>query len=217
MSQAKEFANRHCPFAVNILKGFRNAYKSRNAKRRIHELLKANDEIKVEVGSGNRKGIQGWITLDMCAESDLFWDLRNGLPFPDSSLSKVYSSHFLEHLSYQEGQAFLAECLRALKPEGVISICVPNAQIYLEAYVTNKKLDHDTYFTYGPAYRHTSRMDYVNYTAYMDGEHKYMFDRENLLYLLTAKGFRDARMRDFDPSIDRQARDYESLYAEAYK
>jgi len=30
----------------------------------------------------------------------------------------------------------------------------------------------------------TTQIDCVNHTAYMAGEHKYMFDEENLLYIL---------------------------------
>ncbi len=213
----KEFAEKYCSFVVSPLRSIRSRIKSGLSKSRIRRILRENDDIKVEVGSGNRKGSNGWLTVDLCSDTDIFWDLRYGLPFPDASLSKVYSSHFLEHLTFKEGQAFLDECMRTLKPNGVVSICVPNAQIYLEAYVKKQELEADTYFLYKPAYNYTTRMDYINYTAYMDGQHKYMFDKENLLFLLTSKGFKDARIRDFDPSIDRLARDYESIYAEARK
>ena len=211
----KQFAEKHFSFLVAPVRAMRARIMSQISKVHVRKLLREGKELKIEVGSGNRKGDNGWITVDMCSETDIFWDLRYGLPFPDASLSKIYSSHFLEHLSFQEGQAFFDECMRALKPNGVISICVPNAQIYLEAYVNRKELEKDAFFLYAPAYNDTTRMDYVNYTAYMDGQHKYMFDQENLLFLLSAKGFKDARLRDFDPEIDRQARDYESIYAEA--
>jgi len=32
----------------------------------------------------------------------------------------------------------------------------------------------------GPAWNDTTKIDYVNYTAYMDNDHRYMFDEENL-------------------------------------
>jgi hypothetical protein len=51
----------------------------------------------------------------------------------------------------------------------------------------------------------------------MAGEHKYMFDEENLVFILKSKGFRNVRLREFDPSLDMPERDIESIYAEAEK
>jgi hypothetical protein len=45
----------------------------------------------------------------------------------------------------------------------------------------------------------------------MDGEHKYMFDEENILYILES----NVQLRPFDPSLDMKEREYESIYAEA--
>lgn len=83
--------------------------------------------------------------------------------------------------------------------------------------MSGKYLDPTQYFGYEPAYNHTTRIDYVNYTAYMDGEHKYLFDEENLLYILDLAGFKNAHLRQFDPSIYLKERDFESIYAEAEK
>jgi hypothetical protein len=51
----------------------------------------------------------------------------------------------------------------------------------------------------------------------MDGEHKYMFDEESLLFILGSKGFKNVRLREFDPALDLRERDFESIYAEADK
>jgi hypothetical protein len=53
--------------------------------------------------------------------------------------------------------------------------------------------------------------------AYMDGHHKQMFDEDKLLFVLRSKGFKNVRLRPFDPSLDLEARDYESIYGEAEK
>ncbi len=109
------------------------------------------------------------------------------------------------------------ECRRVLVPGGTFSISVPNARLYIEAYLKSDSLDENTFFTHKPAYNNTTRIDYVNYIAYMDRHHKYMFDEENLLYILKSKGFRNAHLRQFDPSLDVEVREYESIYAEAEK
>jgi predicted SAM-dependent methyltransferase len=141
--------------------------------------------------------------------------MRKGLPFPDNSIAKIYSSHFFEHLSFKEIIKFLDECKRVLVPGGNFSICVPNAKVYIEAYLKSVPLDENTFFKYKPAYNNLSGMDYVNYIAYMDGEHKYMFDEENILCLLRSKNFTNVRLRRFDPNVDLIDRDAVSIYAEA--
>jgi len=202
---------------VNIIKTNRNFSKHQLSKYRIRRLLKGKNKIYIEVGAGDKKGENGWITIDVTKNCDVYWDLRKGLPFPDGSISKIYSSHFFEHLSFKEGQKFLNECLRVLVPGGNFSICVPNARIYIETYLKSDHLDRNYFFGYKPAYNNTTKIDYVNYVAYMDGHHKYMFDEENLIYILKTKGFRNVHIREFDPNLDSKCRDFESIYAEAEK
>lgn len=191
--------------------------KFEKSKRHIRRLLKKGEKIFVEIGAGNKKGNNGWVTIDLTDHCDIYWDLTNGIPFPDESISKIYSSHFFEHLSYNEGQKFLDECFRVLAPGGNFSICVPNARIYIEAYLTNSMLDSNIFFNYQSAYNNTTKIDYVNYTAYMDGHHKYMFDEENLIYILESKRFRNVHLREFNPNVDLIQRNFESIYAEAEK
>jgi predicted SAM-dependent methyltransferase len=186
------------------------------SRQKVKYLIRDRKRIFLEVGAGNKKGVNDWFTIDLKRNCDIFWDLRKGIPFPDESVSKIYSSHFFEHLTFSEGQNFLDECLRVLTKGGIFSICVPNARLYIEAYL-NSDLDTEKFFDYKPAYNNTTKIDYVNYTAYMDGQHKYMFDQENLIYILESKGMRNVHLREFDPSIDLEERDYESIYAEAEK
>ena len=70
---------------------------------------------------------------------------------------------------------------------------------------------------YEPARCGSTRIDLVNYIAYMDGHHHYLFDEENLRAVLMNRGYRDVRLRAFDEALDLPAhRDY-SLYVEAFK
>lgn len=110
----------------------------------------------------------------------------------------------------------MKECKRVLRRGGIFSVCVPNARLYLEAYVMNRSLDENRYFGLNKsAFNRTTRIDYANYTAYMDGQHKYMFDEENLLFIMNSIGFQRVRRRVFNPELDREIRDFESIYAEA--
>lgn len=183
----------------------------------IMKVLKKQEKNYLEIGAGDKKGENGWVTLDLSMKSDICWDLREGIPFPDESIHKIYSSHLFEHLYFDEGQLLLNECLRVLVKDGIFSICVPNARLYIESYLKGNELDRSKFFNYKSAYNNTSRIDYVNYIAYMNKQHKYMFDEENLVAVLEKANFRNVRLREFDPALDKQQRDFESIYAEAQK
>jgi predicted SAM-dependent methyltransferase len=203
---------------INALKQIIHDYlRSKASQKKIQKVLDKRKQIQIEVGAGNKKGNNGWLTIDISNQCDIYWDLRKGLPFPNESITKIYSSHFLEHLSFKESQTFLDECIRVLVHGGVFSICVPNARIYIESYLDPDSQLPEDFFVYKPAFNRTTKIDYLNYIAYMDGHHQYMFDEENLIFLLQSKGFQHVRLREFDPSLDLQMRDFESIYAEALK
>jgi len=208
----------HCPKSViDVMQAVRRAARSRASRQYLRNLINGSNPIKLELGAGNKTGSNGWTTLDLALGSDICCNLAKGLPFPDNSVSDIYSSHFFEHLTYGEARTLMDDCMRVLKPEGRFSICVPNARLYLEAYFGERELTRNGYITYEPAFNHTTKIDYVNYVAYMNGQHKYMFDEENLVHLLQARGFKKVRVRGFDENLDMESRALESIYAEAYK
>jgi SAM-dependent methyltransferase len=55
-------------------------------------------------------------------------DLTYGIPLPDSSVNCVYSAHFFEHLSPEDGKRLFQDVRRVLKPEGVLRVNVPDAE-----------------------------------------------------------------------------------------
>ncbi|MFZ4520876.1 MAG: class I SAM-dependent methyltransferase [Bacteroidales bacterium] len=172
-------------------------------------------EIKLELGAGEKAGTNGWVTLDQNETCDINWNLITGIPFPDESVSIIYSSHVLEHFTYKEITGLLAECRRVLKQGGVISISVPCARFFIDAYVKRDTQYWDNLpLHWMPAYDNTSSLiDLINYIAYMDGHHKYMFDEENLVQILKIHGFQNVQLRDFDPELDSLERKHESIFA----
>ena len=213
----KRLIKSYCPSPVIRLgKGVRHFARLAQSRRLIRRLQNSSLPIKLELGSGRKKGLNGWTTLDLAPGCDLYCDLARGIPFPDNSVVYIYSSHFFEHLTFKQTQVLLDECMRVMSPGGRFSICVPNAKLFLTAYVNNETLDKQ-FLAWAPAHNNTTRMDYVNYIAYMDGAHEYMFDGENLVHILKAKGFRNVRIRDFDEEIDLEGRRHESIYAEGIK
>jgi predicted SAM-dependent methyltransferase len=146
---------------------------------------------------------------------------RRSLPFPDNSVSYIYSSHLFEHFTFPDPMtSILAECVRVLKPYGVFDICVPNARPYIEAYCSGKdEYPHPLELLMTPVIAsHTNgRIDMINYIAYMGGIHRYMFDEENLVSLLRRAGLKGVHLREFNWAYDIGGREHESIYAMGVK
>ncbi len=168
---------------------------------------------RLEIGSGPIKR-SGWLTLDYCRGADVVWNLNKRLPFPDGCFELIYSSHVLEHFEPKQLRSLLSEMQRVLKPGGVMSVCVPDASLYVRAYIDGDPRD---LLRHEPAILSDCPMDYLNYIFYMDGHHHMMFDEKSLRWHVTQAGFREFRMRAFDPTMDSEVRQYESMYAECVK
>lgn len=99
--------------------------------------------LKLNVGSFKTMFHHGWINLD---QHDLYQfaadygykfqqhDLRRGVPFKDDSVDFILASHFLEHLTYDEGVAFLKEARRAMKPGALMRLSMPDALALTKLY-----------------------------------------------------------------------------------
>lgn len=62
-------------------------------------------------------------------------DLSRGIPFPDSKFDVVYHSHVVEHLRRTDVLPFLKECLRVLKPGGILRVATPDLERLCESYL----------------------------------------------------------------------------------
>lgn len=179
-------------------------------------ILKKSKKILLEIGSGNKKGKNGWVTIDLHG-ADIIHDLKKGIPLPEASVDEIYASHVLEHISFKDLIILLEEIHRVLKENGKFSVSVPDASLYIRSYVNMQKFLPEEEL-YQPAVVDTgSLMDQINYIAYMDQEHKYLFDKQNLVNTLKKIPFKKVELRTFDQNIDMKSRDFESIYAIAIK
>jgi predicted SAM-dependent methyltransferase len=189
----------------------------RKSARKAKGLL-GDSPLKLNCGSGTFLK-PGWVNIDMEAKvAELQLDLREKLPFPDSSVSYIYSEHFFEHLEYPvETSTFLAESLRVLIPGGHFRVGVPDTEWPLIAYVRE---DHN-YFRlarerWHPAYCDT-KMHSINYHFRQGSQHKYAYDYETLAKLLAQAGFAQVQRSEFDPELDSEHRRIGTLYVSANK
>ena len=79
-----------------------------------------------------------WINLDYVSSDPHVRraNLLGTLSFDSNSISLVYSSHFLEHIPFNQVPSFLKECYRVLKPGGVIRLVLPDFEEMCREYLT---------------------------------------------------------------------------------
>lgn len=210
------------------LNSFRDYFLAKRGERKIRQIKQSNP-LKIEFGASGKR--EGWVTIGLDSNSDIIYDIRNGIPFAENSIDEIYTSHLIEHLEYKEIIHFLTQCLRFLKSGGNIKICVPDTSIYMAMANDNNEFIRrmeenlrEGSRSFGeliektnPFFKYHSSLSILNYIAYMNGQHKYMFDKTELISILKHVGFSMVKEEDFDPVIDLEIRKWESLHIIAIK
>ncbi|KKS96080.1 MAG: hypothetical protein UV73_C0012G0108 [Candidatus Gottesmanbacteria bacterium GW2011_GWA2_43_14] len=136
-------------------------------------------------------------------------DCRKKLPFSDSTVDFIYSSHFLEHLYRFQAIELLKDCKRILKPNGIIRIVVPDLAILAEKYLKNDKVFYNKLLSDSERKNTISKYladEFVNnFNGYESWDksnliqkiqrlfirgHLWMYDYESLKNILITLGFR---------------------------
>ena len=130
-------------------------------------------------------------------------DLRKKFPWEDNSVDVVYSSHTLEHLSKSEGQHFLTECHRVLKPNGIIRIIVPDlraiANKYMQGEIAADEMLDELYVSYESPNDGALKQKLAPFIRF---PHKCMYDTPTLLRIMSEIGFEVASKHAFESEID---------------
>src|SRR6266566_7583623 len=87
-------------------------------------------------------GQHSFTTVDL-ENGDIIHDLRDTpLPFPDNSVEVIHCSATLEHLLKQEAINLIKDCYRILEPGGVLTLMVPDMDIFIEGHLTGDWSKH---------------------------------------------------------------------------
>lgn len=163
---------------------------------------------RLHLGCGGNR-FEGWINADTSPSSELIVYMERRLPFRDACLSRIYSEHVLEHVSYEVGLAFLRETLRVLEPGGVIRVAVPDLEDLVEGYVQS---DWRTRFDWvqWPEYAFLkSRAQMLN-VGFRWWGHQHLYDREELERLFLEAGYRNLNFPSHGDSVHEDLRSLET-------
>lgn len=113
-----------------------------------------------------------------------FFNLQNGVPMLSDYANVIYCSHFLEHLSKNDGRYFLKECFRTLKSEGLLRIAVPDLDIAMEIYQKGEvERMQDLFFYTSPNWDMAA--------------HKYNYNFKYIQEVLSGIGFKDIKKMSY--------------------
>jgi predicted SAM-dependent methyltransferase len=94
-------------------------------KEKIKQLISQKNIVIIELGPGLSKKYEDAIDIVDLPGVDIVADVQKGLDFiPESSVDKIYSSHFMEHIDNLEST--MMEFQRVLKPGGELLTIVPH-------------------------------------------------------------------------------------------
>jgi len=201
------------------------------------------NELKLNIGCGT-SGIAGWCNIDNSPTvllsriplgRRLFrtpaWprdvrriDAIRGLPFADSSVTYIYSSHLLQGLIYEDSLFLIKESFRVLRPDGVLRIAVPDLERVIKDYLADRDVLASHKLMRRLSLKGSAIRDLLRQGRGYQQRYRQMFDGRSLTHLFTAGGFKNPEVRGFKQSripeidaIEVEQRKNESLYVEASK
>lgn len=160
------------------------------------DVLQNHGKIKLNIGSFTTMYHHGWMNIDMhdlagFAQQHRYQyqrlDVRAGLPYNTGTVDLIACCHMLEHLTYQEGLAFLRDCRRVLKPDGAIRIQVPDANLLAGIYARDEELSEFDEINDGCAASPTAA---GKLWQLLFSGHQMAYDCETLEHILKESGFK---------------------------
>ena len=186
----------------------------------------ASTQMKLNLGCGTQI-VDGWLNVDYSLGArlakvpvvnavvktiglfEIEWnrqifihDLTRRFPWPDNTADVVYTSHTLEHMSLTDGAAFLHECVRVLKPGGILRIVVPDLRPIAQRYLADELLAENfldemcVLYSKYPSRLKTWLAPFVQYP------HKCMYDKAALARACWKAGIGVTDRLPFDSGIE---------------
>jgi hypothetical protein len=141
-------------------------------------------------------------------ENVFYGDIVKGLPVNNGSVARLFASHVIEHLCYQDAQLALKRSHELLKPGGLFRLIVPDlkarAQKYISAAGRNSPvaaIDFMRSTMLGREYRPRGLRAAIA-EAFGGSHHLWMWDESSLSAALLEQGFVNIRRCSFGGSED---------------
>lgn len=167
---------------------------------------------KLNIGSFTVMAKNGWTNCDILdlnayANQNGFtfkqFDAIKGIPYLANSVDLIIASHFMEHITRQEGSQFLRECYRVMKPDGVIRLTVPDTKLLASEYLSN--LNFRDKFNENEGVKNSEDIAEA-YWNFITAGHKTAYDEDSLGRKMKDVGFVDIQRLEFGKSRSEEIR-----------
>ena len=185
----------------------------------MHEMQDRNPEIlrqyfsqtttpKLHVGCGKHI-LSGWLNTDSYLQDPslpiYLFDASQKFPFANATFAYVFSEHMIEHISYSAGLHMLSECLRVLKPLGVLRLSTPDLDFLLDLRRPDKSPLQREYIRWAAETNMPNVPDPTNVTFLInnfvrDWGHTFIYDEKTLRQSLQLAGFSNLQKCDLQES-----------------
>jgi predicted SAM-dependent methyltransferase len=178
----------------------------KNSQAIIDAYFRDNPIRKVQLGAGASR-LAGWLNTDIePGEGLAYLDATKPFPFEDGSVHYIFSEHVIEHLTFEEGKAMVAEAFRVLAPGGRMRVATPNLMRFIALFDERPTEDARAYKVGKIAWHEWPKEGnpaaiILNLQMSSWG-HKFMYDLETLTSILGSAGFRDPETFDENMSND---------------
>lgn len=197
-------------FIKNILKIIPWQQDKALQTKTINTYINDNQIRKVQFGCGPNQ-LKGWLNTDIVKSFDevVFLDITEKFPFPSNAIDFMTSEHLIEHINFKQAKFFLSECLRTLKPNGVLRITTPDLTNIINLY-QSEGIQNQNYIDYIckkfiPDAKYNNDVFVIN-NAFRNWGHQFLYNRDTLLNLLEEVGFK--KITQVSPGIS----EYDSLF-----
>jgi predicted SAM-dependent methyltransferase len=186
----------------------------KNSIPAIADYVREHEIRKVQLGAGGSR-LAGWLNTDIEPGGDglAYLDATKRFPFDDGSVHYIFSEHLIEHLTYDEGKAMIAEAFRVLAPGGRMRVSTPDLRQFI-ALLDDNPSDEARAYIEGKLQWHewpnepNAAAIILNLQMSSWG-HKFIYDFETLAGAMVRAGFRNPQAFEENISNDAHLRDLE--------
>lgn len=173
----------------------------------IRRYLHRRRDPVLHLGCGDQL-LPGWLNTDLTPRSRgvAYLDARHRFPFRDGTFAAIYSEHLIEHLTFEQGDRMLRECLRTLRPGGSLRIATPDLGFLVALYTARDDALHRRYVEWATSRFGLATIGDDGVVAVVNNffhawGHRYIHDPDALATLLRRVGF--AEVERFVPGESR--------------
>lgn len=209
-------------------------------KYKLHYIINTLGIRKINLGCGYENFPEGWLNIGLFNEKDinyaqvkkinhayvLHFDLTKELPIESGSVQYLYSSHFLEHIQFEQAIALFKRLRIMLIKGGVLRLTVPDLGLWINKYYENDEKFFKDFYKLIKSFSNLKTKGEIFAGQIFGYGHHWAYDYDSLKDMLQRAGFtKIAKKKYGDSSIfkigiiepSHKMRRMESLCVEAIK